>query len=114
MSLKYAQNINIPSVESNWMANSSHPSLRNPALNYQARFGLFIALNIKEMGVMVVNPQVVESCWRGTRDAHRSETEVKALFLLLMRFCSGKGADLLTLIFVLDILLVIRDQSAFC
>lgn len=42
------------------------------------------------MGVVVVNPQVMERCWRGTRDAHGAETEVEASFLSLMRFSSGK------------------------
>lgn len=104
--LKYTQHINIPNAESNWMANPTHQSLKNPALNYQACFGLFIPLDIKEMGLIVINPQVMERCWRGTRDAHGAETEVEALFLLLRRFSSGKGADLWTLIYVLDILLI--------
>lgn len=106
MCLKYTQHTNIPNVENNWMANPSHQSLKKPAQNYQACFGLFIPLDVKEMGVIVVNPQVMERYWRGTRDAHGAETEVEALFLLLMRFSLGKGADLWALIYALDILLI--------
>lgn len=58
------------------------------------------------MDVIVVKPRVMERCWRGIRDAHGAETEVEALFLLLMRFSSGKEADLWALIYVLDILLI--------
>lgn len=62
MSMKHAQYINIPKAESNRIANPSHHSFESPAENYQACFGLFIPLNIKEMGVIVVNPQVMERC----------------------------------------------------
>lgn len=57
----------------------THPSLKNLAQNFQAYFGLFIPLNRKAMGV-IVNPQVMERCWGGTRDDHGAETEVEALF----------------------------------
>ena len=60
--MKHAQYINIPKAESNWMANPFHHSFKNPAENYQTCFGLFIPSNIKEMGVLVVNPQVMERC----------------------------------------------------
>lgn len=69
-------------------------SFENPAENYQPWFGLFIPLNKKERGVIVVNAQVRERCWRSTRDAHGAETEVEAMLLLLMRLNSGRGIDL--------------------
>lgn len=60
MSLKYTQHTNIPNAERNWMANSSHQSLKNPAQNYQACFGLFTPW--KKWGLLLW----IHRLWRDT------------------------------------------------
>lgn len=107
MSMNHAQSINFHNAESNQTANPSRHSFKNSAENYHACFSLFIPLDVKEVGAIIVNPQVMERCLRGTRDV-----TVEAGFVL-MRFNSGREVDLWTLIYVLGVLLRKLQNTCF-